>query len=62
MADPKHLEILNRGVDVWNEWRENNPDIRPDLKEANFFKTTLSGANFFNTILSRAEFHIANLH
>lgn len=62
MADPKHLENLDNGVEAWNEWRENNPDIRPDLSEANFFQRKFSGANFFNTILSRAEFHIANLH
>lgn len=24
MANPKHVEILNQGVEVWNEWRKNN--------------------------------------
>ena len=26
MANPKHLKILKQGVEVWNGWRENNPD------------------------------------
>jgi hypothetical protein len=31
MASPEHLAILEKGVDVWNKWREENPDIEPDL-------------------------------
>jgi hypothetical protein len=31
MANPEHLEILKQGVEAWNEWREKNPDIEPDL-------------------------------
>jgi len=25
MADEKHLEILERGIVAWNQWREDNP-------------------------------------
>ena len=32
MANPKHLEILRQGVDVWNQWRQENPDILPNLE------------------------------
>ena len=31
MANPEHLAILKRGVEVWNEWREDHPETRPDL-------------------------------
>jgi len=31
MANEEQLEIFQRGVDEWNEWRENNPDIEVDL-------------------------------
>jgi hypothetical protein len=31
MANPKHEEILNRGVAAWNTWRKENPLVRPDL-------------------------------
>ena len=33
MANPEHLAILIQGVEVWNRWREENPEIRPDLRE-----------------------------
>ena len=35
MANDEHLAILKKGVDAWNAWRDKNPDIRPDLSEAN---------------------------
>ena len=31
MANPEHVEILKKGVEVWNRWREDNPEIEPDL-------------------------------
>ena len=34
MANPEHLAILKQGVDVWNAWRMENPDIKPQLKGA----------------------------
>jgi Pentapeptide repeats (8 copies) len=51
MANEEHLAILKKGVAAWNEWREQHPDVRPDLREAN-----LSEAN-----LRRADLHLANL-
>lgn len=34
MANPNHLEIFMKGVSIWNEWRQMNPDVRPDLSGA----------------------------
>jgi hypothetical protein len=34
MANQEHLAILRQGVQAWNTWREANPEIRPDLREA----------------------------
>ena len=31
MVDEKHVALLKQGVEVWNKWREENPDIRLDL-------------------------------
>lgn len=31
MADEQHIEILRQGADAWNQWRRENPKIRPDL-------------------------------
>ena len=42
MANPEHVEILKQGVDVWNRWREENPEIlKPDLSNANFLDAIL---------------------
>ena len=34
MANKKHLEILQQGVVAWNNWRKNNPRIKPNLSGA----------------------------
>ncbi len=31
MANEEHLAILRQGVVFWNEWRDENPDIIPNL-------------------------------
>ena len=66
MANPEHLEILKRGVEEWNTWRKENPEVRPDLsearlREANLNGANLSGANLFKANLSRATLSGANL-
>jgi uncharacterized protein YjbI with pentapeptide repeats len=32
MANQEHLRILEQGVDVWNNWRLEHPEIQPDLR------------------------------
>jgi uncharacterized protein YjbI with pentapeptide repeats len=49
-----------KGVDAWNEWRDENPDIRPDLAGAevgwmNHTRPVLSGANLSRAVLWRAR-------
>jgi len=39
MADPTHLEILLKGPECWNKWREENPAIHPDLSNIDFNAT-----------------------
>ena len=34
MANPEHLKILKEGAEAWNQWRKENPAVRPDLGEA----------------------------
>lgn len=36
MAIPEHLEKLRQGVTLWNKWRADNHDIKPDLSGLNF--------------------------
>jgi uncharacterized protein YjbI with pentapeptide repeats len=61
MANPEHLEILKQGVEDWNKWREENPDIEPDLYGADLECGYFAGGNFRKTNLYRANFTGADL-
>lgn len=54
MSDLDPLEMLNQGVAAWNQWREKNPDVIPDLSEISFYKDDLIGADFKRTNLRRS--------
>jgi hypothetical protein len=59
MANREHMQILIHGVEVWNKWREENINIRPDFSHADlsdFYPCDLPGVNF-----SEGIFHGANL-
>ena len=68
MANQEHLDILKQGVDAWNEWKRQHPDIEPDLSDADLSETQLvlltggdvigidlSGANLSGAILWGAD-------
>ncbi|MCP4112139.1 MAG: pentapeptide repeat-containing protein [Desulfobacteraceae bacterium] len=55
MANQKHLEILRQGVDVWNKWREDNPDVVPDLQEVNLQGADLQGISLQKVNLQDAD-------
>lgn len=54
MANEEHLEILKQGVKAWNRWREENPEIKPDLLQVNLRGEDLRDVNFSNTGLTMA--------
>jgi uncharacterized protein YjbI with pentapeptide repeats len=56
MAKKEHLRILKQGPDVWDKWKESNPEVKPDLTEAN-----LSGANLGEADLGGADLSGADL-
>ena len=62
MANEEHVAQLRKGVASWNAWREENPDIRPDLSEANLSWADLHGANLREANLRKANLSWANLH
>jgi hypothetical protein len=45
MANDEHVALLKQGVEAWNAWREENPNILPDLSNADLSKASLIGAN-----------------
>jgi len=62
MANQEHLDILKQGVEVWNEWREENEHVQIDLSSADLYGTNLSSADFSNASLSFANLIFADLH
>jgi uncharacterized protein YjbI with pentapeptide repeats len=48
-------------VKVWNQWRWENPGLRPDLNRTDLSGEDLSGANLIKAYLSVADLHDANL-
>jgi hypothetical protein len=41
MANNEHVALLKQGVDAWNKWRDENPDIPPDLSGADLSNAKL---------------------
>jgi uncharacterized protein YjbI with pentapeptide repeats len=61
VANEEHVAKLKRGVDAWNAWRKENPNIRPDLRDANLRGADLHMANLNDANLRGAILHMANL-
>lgn len=61
MANLEHLKILERGVDVWNQWLIENPTAEPNLENAVLVGKELSGVNFSNCQLAAAVLAESNL-
>lgn len=61
MANPEHLAILKKGVEVWNKWRQQNPDIKPDLSGADLLRAKLKGANLCEVNLEGADLRRSEL-
>ncbi len=63
MANPEHLAILKQGVEIWNQWREENggDDLEPDFSGANLQNADLIGANFLGANLSGANLQNTDL-
>jgi uncharacterized protein YjbI with pentapeptide repeats len=55
MADKLHLAKLCEGVDAWNSWRKEHPNVKPDLLKAKLSYYTLSSANLTYAHLAHAH-------
>jgi uncharacterized protein YjbI with pentapeptide repeats len=56
MANDDHIAQVRKGAAAWNEWRQENRSIRPDLAGAN-----LHGADLIRANLSDADLREADL-
>jgi hypothetical protein len=61
MPNQRHLNKLNEGVTAWNKWREECPEIFPDLRKAHLYGKALTGIDFRRTNLDNADLSNANL-
>jgi uncharacterized protein YjbI with pentapeptide repeats len=66
MSNGDHPARLRDGVDAWNAWRAENPDVRPDLAGADLRcmvldRVNLRDANLAGADLTHAFFHEADL-
>jgi uncharacterized protein YjbI with pentapeptide repeats len=70
MADSELVKLLEAGSVGWNSWRQENPEIRPDLSEvrlhgsypgADLSNAYLFGTNFMRAVLEGASFRGSDL-
>jgi hypothetical protein len=61
MANPEHLSKIREGIQAWNKWREENPDVYPDLKDASLMMANLKGVNLNWADLRGVDLTSANL-
>jgi uncharacterized protein YjbI with pentapeptide repeats len=47
--------MLKKGVNAWNKWRDQNPNIFPDLSRENLTNAHLPRANLFGATLIEAN-------
>src|SRR6516165_6214985 len=61
MANDEHVAMLKKDVAAWNEWRDENQSLWPDLIQANLHGADLVEANLYRANLTEANLTEANL-
>jgi hypothetical protein len=61
MPNQEHLDILAKGVKVWNAWRWENSNVCPDLDHAHLMGTKLGNADLEEADLRGANLRFADL-
>lgn len=62
MANKEHVELLQQGVGIWNQWRKAHPDIQPDLSGVDLHRIDLRHARLSFASLNNTDLSNANLH
>ena len=57
MANPEHLTILKQGVEHWNNWRIDHPEIKPDFTPGVPWNPVTAEEFPRAAMLDRADFH-----
>ena len=53
MANDEHVALLKKDVEAWNEWRDANPDVRPDFSGADLVIVCLARHRAARTTTAR---------
>ncbi|MFH7245786.1 MAG: pentapeptide repeat-containing protein [Spirulina sp.] len=62
MSNLTHLMHLKKhSIESWNHWRQQNPDLHPDLSDAFLCAIGLAAANLSEADLRRVDFYSADL-
>lgn len=61
MGNPEHMKIALAGVSAWNEWREANIRVQPDLTRIDLSGRDLRGIDFRGVGLFKANLSGADL-
>ncbi len=61
MANPEHLEVVKQGAEVIQKWRDANPNVSFDLRDADLCEEDLSWANLSWANLMGAHLNQADL-
>jgi uncharacterized protein YjbI with pentapeptide repeats len=61
MANQEQLELLKKGIEVWEKWRSENPQVEIDLSDVNLDRAVLGRVFLSGTNLSGAYLNEANL-
>ena len=62
MANEEHFNLIKKGVDSWNQWREQNQQIIPDLSKADLRGSKLQKINLKEAFLEGAKLQFINLN
>jgi uncharacterized protein YjbI with pentapeptide repeats len=61
VAAKRHFQIIKQGVSAWNEWRQKNTRLKPDLSGADLCGANLSEAKLCKANLTEADLSYAIL-
>src|SRR5437588_6552626 len=61
MANQEHLDILKQRVEIWNQWRQEQQDVIPDLSRTDLRRARLVIADLSHADLSEARLDGAEL-
>jgi len=61
MANVEQLNLIKQGVESWNQWREQNTNVKLDLSESDLRQANLQKANLSHANLNKVKLQFSNL-